>query len=290
MRCAAAFSGRTSASRRSTSARTRRYSVPSAPGSWIPAWLAAAAAAAGTPACPAAALRRYNGTCDSWTTSASGYNGTYVTPSGGVSNGACSGIAKRGLLLLGPPPCVPQSSKASCRGQPGKALRAQRPGMAQKQKAASIRGCSLCDQPTGECGKGTEPHEIALLAPLLVRLPVPPPSRSMFRAFVPDVRATLATVLTRAPVRVVRLRMTSPVKTSFPAAADPSEKSRRGGGRKFCGSTDTRQPAGLCRGDGGRLTRQNTGARCAAHRAKPGGHCCRALSVPASLRAVAQGA
>ena len=33
----------------------------------------------------------YSGTCDSWSTAASGYNGTLVTASGGISNSACSG-------------------------------------------------------------------------------------------------------------------------------------------------------------------------------------------------------
>jgi hypothetical protein len=32
----------------------------------------------------------YSGTCDSWSTAASGYNGTYVTTSGAITNNACS--------------------------------------------------------------------------------------------------------------------------------------------------------------------------------------------------------
>ena len=40
----------------------------------------------------------YSGTVRLWTTTASGYNGTYVTTGGGISNGACLDIAAASLL------------------------------------------------------------------------------------------------------------------------------------------------------------------------------------------------
>lgn len=89
-RCASAFSGAHLCHATEYIRANSTQTVPSS-GAWLDPSLSRGSSERWNSGMPASGRYvYYSGTCDSWSTSSSSYQGTYVTPSGGVSSGSCS--------------------------------------------------------------------------------------------------------------------------------------------------------------------------------------------------------
>ena len=89
-RCASAFSGAHLCHATEDIRANATQTVPSN-GAWLDPSLSRGTSERWNTGMPASGRYvYYSGTCDSWSTSSSSYQGTYVTPSGGVSSSNCS--------------------------------------------------------------------------------------------------------------------------------------------------------------------------------------------------------
>lgn len=88
--CAAAFAGSHMCHAAEYIRSASGNSVPST-GAWLDPSIANAESSSFNTGMPASGRYvGYSGTCDSWSTAASGYSGTYVTTTGGITNNACT--------------------------------------------------------------------------------------------------------------------------------------------------------------------------------------------------------